>query len=96
MVGEYYVCATDFGDITINNLSANDPDGIGSYTITSQLFGLLSSGTGQLPTSVTIPESAFRGNGTFEKLDEIVIEVSDNHPASPKKSHRVVKLAFGS
>ncbi len=62
MIGEYYNCSTYAGDINIGNLSANDPDGIGSYTITSQLFGLLSSGTGELPTSVTIPNSAFRNN----------------------------------
>lgn len=94
MVDDYYVCATDFGDITINNLSANDPDDIGSYTITSHLFGLLANGTGQLPPSVTIPQSAFRGNGIFGKLDEIVIEVIDNHPTNPQKSQRIVKLAF--
>ncbi len=33
-----YECQTWLGDVTLGNLMANDPDGIGSYTITSNLF----------------------------------------------------------
>ncbi len=28
-------------------------------------------------------------------MDEIVIDVNDNNPVSPKKSQRIVKLVFG-
>jgi len=62
-------------DTTLSGLSASDPDGLGSYTIVSALFGNLASGSGALPASVTIPGSATAGH--FQQTDTVTITVTD-------------------
>jgi hypothetical protein len=59
--------------MTISNIAANDPDGLGSYTIISSLFGTLASGTGILPSSILTGDPI----GNFNKIETITITSND-------------------
>jgi hypothetical protein len=62
------------GPNTISGLIANDPEGIGSYSVVSSLFGTLLSGTGIPPSSVISGNTVW----LFNQTETITITVTDN------------------
>jgi hypothetical protein len=68
-----YRYPTSVSNFTLSSLSANDPEGIGSYTIISSLFGTLANWSGSLPSTVTTWSSV----GKFLQTETITITVSD-------------------
>lgn len=75
MTGQNVYRSRTDSDITVSGLAASDPDGLGSYTIVSTLFGTLASGQGTLPVSVNIPTSGLAGR--FGQTDTVTISVTD-------------------
>jgi hypothetical protein len=85
-----YRARTDRWSMTIGNLMANDPEGIGNWTIISSLFGNLASGNGPLPNSV----SSGNPSGKFGQVDIITITVPDMGSPS-KTSSTSVTITYG-
>ncbi len=74
---------TNYSPNFIENLAANDPDGIGSYTVISSITGaqgnpaisgVIASGTGAPPSTILSRNTT----GYYSATEEITISISDN------------------